>query len=152
EQQQPARSLPAAHGDRRRRLRQDQRQSASALPRSHCHREHAPCAAGARGSAAAVVRGQHGSAHGNLRGPMSTLTTRPEPLDVAFEKSALVVVDMQNAFASKGGLLDLAGIDISGAARVVRAIESVLRAARARGVQVVYLQTGYKPDLSNGGG
>ncbi|MGH8149829.1 MAG: cysteine hydrolase family protein, partial [Steroidobacteraceae bacterium] len=60
--------------------------------------------------------------------------------------------DMQNAFASKGGLLDLAGVDISGAGAVVRTIRSVLAAARERGVQIVYLQTGYKPDLSNGGG
>jgi len=81
-----------------------------------------------------------------------TLPTRPEPIDVALGQSAVVVVDMQNAFASRGGLLDLAGIDISGAAAVVRVIRSVLDAARARGVQIVYLQTGYKPDLSNAGG
>src|SRR5579875_2110404 len=81
-----------------------------------------------------------------------TLPTRPEPIDVALGQSAVVVVDMQNAFASRGGLLDLAGIDISGAAAVVRVIRSVLDAVRARGVPVVYLQTGYKPDLSNGGG
>jgi len=80
------------------------------------------------------------------------LDTRPEPLEVALDKSALVVVDMQNAFASPGGLLDLAGIDISGAARVVRTIRTLLTAARAARVPVVYLQTGYKPDLSNGGG
>jgi ureidoacrylate peracid hydrolase len=83
---------------------------------------------------------------------MTALPTRPEPLEVAFGKAAVVVVDMQNAFASPGGLLDLAGIDISGAAKVVRTIASVLSAARAQGIQVVYLQTGYKPDLSNGGG
>jgi len=83
---------------------------------------------------------------------MTTLNTRPEAVDVTLESSAVVVVDMQNAFASKGGLLDLAGIDITGAAQVVRSIEAVLSAARSRGVQVVYLQTGYKPDLSNGGG
>ena len=83
---------------------------------------------------------------------MRTLPTRPEPLDIALEKSAVVVVDMQNAFAAKGGLLDLAGIDISGAGNVVRSISTVLTAARGAGVQVVYLQTGYKPDLSNGGG
>jgi ureidoacrylate peracid hydrolase len=82
---------------------------------------------------------------------MVRLATRPEALDVALDRSAIVVVDMQNAFASKGGLLDLAGVDITGAAEVVRVIDSVLDAARARGVQVVYLQTGYKPDLSNGG-
>jgi ureidoacrylate peracid hydrolase len=83
---------------------------------------------------------------------MSTLNTRPEPVEVDFAKSAIVVVDMQNAFASKDGLLDLAGVDISGAAEVVQSIDKILNAARSRGVQVVYLQTGYKPDLSNGGG
>jgi ureidoacrylate peracid hydrolase len=83
---------------------------------------------------------------------MRTLPTRPEPIEIALEKSAVVVVDMQNAFAAKGGLLDLAGVDISGAGNVVSSIGTVLTAARAAGVQVVYLQTGYKPDLSNGGG
>lgn len=83
---------------------------------------------------------------------MIQLVTRPEPLEVALDRSALIVVDMQNAFASPGGLLDLAGIDISGAAAVVRTIGAILPAARRSGVQVVYLQTGYKPDLSNGGG
>ena len=83
---------------------------------------------------------------------MVTLPTRPEPIEIALEKSAVVVVDMQNAFAAKGGLLDLAGIDISGAGNVVRSIDKILSAARGAGVQVVYLQTGYKPDLSNGGG
>ncbi|HKE43864.1 MAG TPA: cysteine hydrolase [Steroidobacteraceae bacterium] len=84
---------------------------------------------------------------------MTRFAARPEPLEVNLEQSAIVVVDMQNAFASKGGLLDLAGYDVSvPAAAVVRTIDSVLQAARNKGVQVVYLQTGYKPDLSNGGG
>jgi ureidoacrylate peracid hydrolase len=80
------------------------------------------------------------------------LDTRPERLEIDLERTAVVVVDMQNAFASAGGLLDLAGVDISGAHEVVRRIGELLAAARAAGVQVVYLQTGYKPDLSNGGG
>lgn len=80
------------------------------------------------------------------------LETKPEPIDVDFQKSAILVVDMQNAFASKAGMLDLAGVDISGATRVVGAIRPVLEAARRAGVPVIYLQMGYKPDLSNGGG
>ncbi len=89
----------------------------------------------------------------DLNGPRAIeLSTKPEPLEVALERSAVIVVDMQNAFAKPAGLLDLAGIDISAAAAVVRTIRGVLDAARDRGVQVVYLQTGYKPDLSNGGG
>ncbi len=83
---------------------------------------------------------------------MVDLLTKPEPLNVALEQSAFVVVDMQNAFATRGGLLDLAGIDISGAGAVVRTLRTLLAAARERGVQIVYLQTGYKADLSNGGG
>ena len=59
---------------------------------------------------------------------MIALPTRPEALEVALDRSAIIVVDMQNAFASRGGLLDLAGIDISGAAEVVRTVAD-LRAA-----------------------
>ncbi len=83
---------------------------------------------------------------------MPRLEAKPEPIDVDFKKSAILVVDMQNAFASRGGMLDLAGLDISCASRVVSAIRRVLEAARATGIPIVYLQMGYKPDLSNGGG
>lgn len=80
------------------------------------------------------------------------LATRPEPLQLELAQTAVIVVDMQNAFASPKGLLDLAGVDIFGAAAVVQTLQGVLDAARAAGMPVVYLQTGYKPDLSNGGG
>ncbi|HSA92400.1 MAG TPA: isochorismatase family protein [Terriglobales bacterium] len=80
------------------------------------------------------------------------MPTRPEPIEVDFARSAVIVVDMQNAFASRGGLLDLAGVDIAGAPRVVHTIGAVLDSARAAGIPVVYLQMGYKPDLSNSGG
>jgi len=80
------------------------------------------------------------------------LNTRPEEIDVDLAKSAFVIVDMQNAFASKGGTLDLAGADLSEAPRVVRTIRSVLDAARAAEVTIVHLQVGYKRDLSDAGG
>jgi len=80
------------------------------------------------------------------------LNTKPEEIEVDLAKSAIVIVDMQNAFASKGGTLDLAGADLSEAPRVVRTIRRVLDAARAAGTTVVHLQVGYKPDLSNAGG
>ena len=80
------------------------------------------------------------------------LNTKPEEIEVDLAKSAIVIVDMQNAFASKGGTLDLAGADLSEAPRVVRTIRRVLDAARASGTTVAHLQVGYKPDLSNAGG
>jgi len=83
---------------------------------------------------------------------MPLLNARPEQLEVDFARSAIVVVDMQNAFASKGGMLDIAGADLTGVPAVVHAIGEVLEAARPAGVGIVYLQMGYKPDLSNAGG
>ena len=83
---------------------------------------------------------------------MTRVDAKPEPVEVDLKRSALVVVDVQNAFACKGGTLDLAGADISEASRVVQSIKNVLKAARAAGVAVVYVQMGYKPDLSNSGG
>lgn len=83
---------------------------------------------------------------------MLKLNARPEPVEVDLARSAVVVVDMQNAFASKLGLLDLAGNDISGAPQVVRSIASILDTARPAGVPIVYLQMGYHADLRDSGG
>lgn len=83
---------------------------------------------------------------------MLKLDSKPEPVEVDLAQSAVVVVDMQNAFASKNGMLDIAGVDISGAPAVVRSIAAVLEAARRAKMPVVYLQMGFKPDLSNSGG
>jgi ureidoacrylate peracid hydrolase len=83
---------------------------------------------------------------------MTKLQAKPEPVEVDLSKSAVVVVDMQNAFASKGGMLDIAGADLSGAPGVVSVIGRILSAARRAAMPVVYLQMGYKADLSDSGG
>lgn len=83
---------------------------------------------------------------------MLKLQARPESVEVDLSKSAVVVVDMQNAFASRKGMLDIAGADLSGAPHVVGVIGRILSAARLSGMPVVYLQMGYKPDLSDSGG
>lgn len=80
------------------------------------------------------------------------LNAQPDPVEVDLAASAFVVVDMQNAFASKGGMLDIAGVDISGAAAVTQRTAAVLETVRRTGIPVVYLQMGFKPDLSNSGG
>ena len=83
---------------------------------------------------------------------MPKLEAKPEPVDVELSQSAVVVVDMQNAFASKDGMLDIAGADLSGAPAVVSVIGRILSAARRAQIPVVYLQMGYKADLSDSGG
>ncbi|HEX2764162.1 MAG TPA: cysteine hydrolase family protein, partial [Allosphingosinicella sp.] len=72
-----------------------------------------------------------------------TLPARPEPIRVAAEETAVIVVDMQNAYASPGGYLDLAGFDIGGAAKVVEQCAKVVETARAAGLPIVYFQNGW---------
>jgi ureidoacrylate peracid hydrolase len=82
---------------------------------------------------------------------MTALSARPQPVAIDPRQTAVVVVDMQNAFASKGGMFDLAGFDISGAPPVIAAHRRLLPVCRKAGVKVVYLQMGYRPDLADGG-
>jgi len=83
---------------------------------------------------------------------MLKVPTHPQPIEVELERAAVVVVDMQNAFASKGGMFDLSGMDISNAATVIGVIKNVLQTARDATVPVVYLQMGYDADLTTSGG
>src|SRR5689334_11261173 len=80
------------------------------------------------------------------------LHARPEAIDIDLTRTAVVLVDMQNAFASKGGLLDLAGIDVSGSAAAVASAGRLLDTARGRGIPVIYLVMGFPADQSTGGG
>lgn len=83
---------------------------------------------------------------------MPMLPTRPEAINVELDRSALVIVDMQNAFASQGGMFDLSGMDISGAQRVIASLKNVMEIARLAGVQIVHVRMAYDPDLANSGG
>jgi ureidoacrylate peracid hydrolase len=82
---------------------------------------------------------------------MVMLQTRPEPLDIDLKATAVIVVDMQNSFVSKGGMFDLAGFDITGSAPVIETNRRLLAAGRKSGVKVVYLMMAFKPDLSDAG-
>ncbi|MDG2090136.1 MAG: cysteine hydrolase [Gammaproteobacteria bacterium] len=82
---------------------------------------------------------------------MVTLAAQPENIDIDLKRSALIVVDMQNAFAKPGGMLDLFGADISGAASAIHVNQLLLAAARKAGVEIIYLAMTYKTDLSNAG-
>lgn len=81
-----------------------------------------------------------------------TLPARPEPLTLAVEETAVIVVDMQNAYASEGGYLDLAGFDISAARGAISAIAETVEVARAAGVTVVFFQNGWDKDYVEAGG
>ena len=81
-----------------------------------------------------------------------TIIAKPEPIEVDLRRTAMIVVDMQNAFVSKGGMFDLLGNDISEAERVIESTRKITAAARKAACKVIYLKMSYDPDYSNSGG
>ena len=72
-----------------------------------------------------------------------SLPARPEGFPISPRESALIVVDMQNAYVSPGGYLDIQGFDVSGAKAVTERIVRVIAAARAMGMRIVFFQNGW---------
>src|SRR5688572_19940514 len=71
-----------------------------------------------------------------------TIEARPEPITIDTATTAVIVVDMQNDFGSKGGMFERAGIDISGIQKAVPPTARVLDSARRAGVKTVLSQDG----------
>jgi ureidoacrylate peracid hydrolase len=93
-----------------------------------------------------------GAANPTDRADVVTVAARPEAFDFTPRRAAVLVIDMQNDFASPGGMFDRAGIDIGKVRQAVGPTARVLSGARAHGMPVVYLKMGFLPDLSDAGG
>ncbi len=87
----------------------------------------------------------------DTRSESVTLPARPEALRLKPSETAVIVVDMQNAYASAGGYVDIAGFDVAGAAGAVAKTKIVLDAARAAGVTVIFFQNGWDKDYVEAG-
>lgn len=84
-------------------------------------------------------------------GTVVEVAARPQPFRLDPATTAIVVVDMQNDFASAGGMFARAGIDITSIQAIVPKVEAVLAAARGADVAIVYLKMGFSPDLIDAG-
>ena len=80
-----------------------------------------------------------------------TLLARPEAIAFPPEQTALIVVDMQNAYATPGGYLDLAGFDVSATAPVIEKISVAVTAAREAGIQIIWFQNGWDDEYVEAG-
>ena len=73
-----------------------------------------------------------------------TIPAKPEPVTLDIARAALVVVDMQNSFAKKGGMMDHFGkLDAAMAERVIAADKMLIGAFRKKGIKIVYLRMTY---------
>jgi ureidoacrylate peracid hydrolase len=75
----------------------------------------------------------------------------PESIEIDLRKTAVIVVDMQNAFISKGGYFDLIGTDISSNRKIIGACKNVINEARLKGATILYLRMALSQDLSDVG-
>jgi ureidoacrylate peracid hydrolase len=81
-----------------------------------------------------------------------SLDARPEPIEFVPNQTAVIVVDLQNGYASPGGYRELIGQDVGPARAAVANGLRILDAARAAGLTIVMLQNGWDAELKTAGG
>jgi ureidoacrylate peracid hydrolase len=86
----------------------------------------------------------------SLDGRIVTVQAKPDPIIIDLKKTAVIVTDMQNAYASKGGIFDRVGQDISGTRDVIDNTRKIIAAARVAGIKIIYLKMNLAPDSQEG--
>lgn len=80
--------------------------------------------------------------------PLS-LPALPKPVTLDLRRTALVVVDMQNDFCHPQGWLASIGVDVQPARAPIAPLQSLLPLLRQRGVPVLWVNWGNRPDRIN---
>ena len=81
---------------------------------------------------------------------MATLIqAEPEPIAVNWDRTAIVIIDMQRDFLEPGGFGETLGNDVSLLAKAIKPCKALLERARQKGVFVIHTREGHRPDLSD---
>jgi biuret amidohydrolase len=78
-----------------------------------------------------------------------TVTAEPQTVTIDLNRTALVVIDMQNDFCAPGGWVDHLGVDYSPDRAPIAPLQALLPPLRRAGVSVVWVNWGNRPDLGN---
>lgn len=77
------------------------------------------------------------------------LAARSKDIVVDLNKSAMIVIDMQNDFCHPRGWLAGIGVDVTSARAPIKPLAKLLPGLRHAGVPVVWVNWGNRPDLAN---
>lgn len=72
-------------------------------------------------------------------------------MELSNDKTALIVVDMQNSFCADDGGCGKTGLPIRNLQAAIQPCVNLVAAARAAGIPVIYTRYMYRPDYADGG-
>jgi nicotinamidase-related amidase len=78
-----------------------------------------------------------------------TVTAEPQTVTVDLNRTALVIIDMQNDFCAPGGWVDHLGADYTPDRAPIAPLQTLLPPLRRAGVSVVWVNWGNRADLGN---
>lgn len=77
------------------------------------------------------------------------IESEPQHVTIDLNRTAIVVIDMQNDFCTKDGWVDHIGGDYAADRAPIEPLQRVLPPLRKAGVPVVWVNWGVRPDLAN---
>ena len=81
---------------------------------------------------------------------MATIVkAEPEPIELDWRSTALIIIDMQRDFIEPGGFGSSLGNDVNKLRRAIEPCQGLLAAARRLGMMVIHTREGHRPDLSD---
>jgi nicotinamidase-related amidase len=78
-----------------------------------------------------------------------TIAAAPQAISIDLNRTAIIVVDMQNDFCAPGGWVDNLGADLAPERAPIRPLQALVPALRQKGVPIVWLNWGNRPDRLN---
>jgi biuret amidohydrolase len=78
-----------------------------------------------------------------------TIACAPQNVTVDLQRTAVIVIDMQNDFCAPGGWVDYLGADYRPDRKPIEPLQRMLPALRNAGVPVIWVNWGNRPDLAN---
>jgi ureidoacrylate peracid hydrolase len=80
-----------------------------------------------------------------------TVDAQPEAVTLDPARTAVILVDMQNDFGAEGGMFALGGVDLTTVRATIEPTARMLQAVRRAGTPIIYVKTGFRPDLADAG-
>jgi nicotinamidase-related amidase len=84
-----------------------------------------------------------------MESPIASIESEPYAFELAKERCALLIIDMQRDFLEPDGFGEMLGNDVSQLRRTIEPNQKLLAAWRAAGLTVIHTREGHRPDLSD---